>query len=56
MKKIIEFVKNETVLVIAGILTIVSAFFVPPSADYLGYIDFSVLSLLFCLIAAVAAM
>lgn len=31
-------------------------FLVPPSADYIGYIDFRVLELLFCLMAAVAGM
>ena len=43
----IRFFKKETVLCIAGSLAFISAFFVHPSAAYMGYIDFRVLSLLF---------
>lgn len=43
----IRFFKKETVLCVAGILAFISAFFVHPSAAYIGYIDFRVLSLLF---------
>ena len=35
-------------------LAFISAFFVHPSAAYIGYIDFRVLSLLFCLMLVVA--
>ncbi|SCP95580.1 SLC13 family permease [Anaerobium acetethylicum] len=52
--KIAEFVKKETVLCIAAALAAVSAVIVPPSRAYLGYIDFRVLALLFCLMVAVA--
>lgn len=54
MEQIKRFIKNETVFVIAAILTIVSMFFVTPSRDYFGYINFSVLAILFCLMAVVA--
>lgn len=40
----IRFFKKETVLCVAGILAFISAFFVHPSAAYIGYIDFRVLS------------
>ena len=50
----IRFFKKETVLCVAGILAFISAFFVHPSAAYIGYIDFRVLSLLFCLMLVVA--
>lgn len=50
----IHFFKKETVLCIAGSLAFISAFFVHPSAAYMGYIDFRVLSLLFSLMLVVA--
>lgn len=54
MKKILNFVKKETVFTIAVLMAIVSAFFVKPSGQYLSYIDFRVLALLFCLMFIVA--
>lgn len=54
MKAIVKFVKKETVFTIAVILAIGSMFLVPPNADYVGYIDFRVLALLFCLMFIVA--
>lgn len=52
----LQFLKKETVLSIAAILAVVSAFFVPPSRDYLEYIDFRVLALLYCLMLVVAGL
>jgi len=54
MKKLIQFIKNEIVLVVSLFVAVVTMFFVPPSADYIGYINFSVISLLFCLMLVVA--
>ncbi len=51
---IIQWIKSEAVLAISGLAAVISMFFVPPSADYIGYIDFRVLSLLLCLMAVVA--
>lgn len=51
---IIEFCKKETVFVVAVLLAVFSAFLVPPSGEYLDYIDFRVLALLFCLMLLVA--
>lgn len=48
------FIKREPVLVISALCAAVSMIFVPPSADYLSYIDFKVLALLFSLMAVVA--
>ena len=50
------FVKKETVFTIAVILAIISAFFVSPSLEYISYIDFRVLSILFCLMILVAGL
>ena len=52
--KIKAFIKKETVLVIAALCAVMTMFLVPPSLDYLHYIDFRVLCLLLCLMAVVA--
>ena len=54
ISSILLFVKKETVFCIAALLAVISAFFVPPSAEYLEYIDCRVLALLFCLMLVVA--
>lgn len=54
MAKLKEFVKKETVLCVAAVLAVITMFIVPPSAEYIGYIDFRVLALLFCLMLVVA--
>lgn len=56
MKTIQSFLKKEPVLSIAAVLALGSAFLVPPSAAYMGYIDCHVLALLFCLMAVVAGL
>ncbi len=56
MTKIKEFIKSEIVLIISSVLAIVSAFFVVPGAEYLEYIDFRTLGLLFCLMAVMAGL
>lgn len=53
MERIKEFVKSDIVFVISAILAFVSCFFVHPDKDYVGYIDFKTLSLLFCLMITV---
>ena len=45
--KLKRFLKQETVLSVAAILAVLSMFFVPPDADYLGYIDLRTLAILF---------
>ena len=46
--------KQDTVLCIAWLLAIGTMFLVPPSMDYVGYIDFHTLGLLFALMAVMA--
>lgn len=53
---VIRFIKRDTVLSIALAAAAISMFFVPPSAEYVSYIDFKVLSCLFCLMAVVAGL
>lgn len=49
VRKIVQFLKKETVLTIAWIAAVVSMFFVPPGAEYVGYIDFRSLGILWSL-------
>lgn len=56
LSKIKAFIKKETVFTVAAILAVISSFIVKPSLDYIGYIDFKVLSILFCLMMLVAGL
>ena len=46
--------KKEIVFTAALLLAVLSSFFVPVSKEYLGYLDYRVLALLFCLMFMVA--
>lgn len=48
-EKCAHFIKQETVLMVATVLAIISAFIVPPSEAYLEYIDWRVLGILLSL-------
>ena len=56
MKKVIEFIKKETVLSISLLMAIISAFIIPIDAEYIGYMDFRVLVLLFALMAVMGGL
>ncbi len=49
MKRVVIFIKKETVLLAAWVLALISAFFVTPSGAYLDYIDFRSLGILWSL-------
>ena len=49
INKAIAFAKKETVLIVAMLLAVISAFFVTPDKAYASYIDFRTLGLLFSL-------
>ena len=51
-----KFVSNNTVLVIAATLAVISCFFVKPDAEYIGYFDFKTLTCLFCTLAVICAL
>lgn len=55
-EKLIHFFKQETVLCSALALAALSMLLVPPGAKYLSYIDFRTLSILFCLMGAMAGL
>lgn len=56
MRRVADFVKREAVLCIAVLMALVSMFFVPPDAEYAGYIDLRTLGILFCLMTVVAGL
>ena len=43
--KLKQFLQQETVLTAAAVLAVVSAFFVPPDVQYIGYIDLRTLAM-----------
>ena len=55
-EKIISAFKKEQVHSISALCAALSMLAVPPSAEYLGYIDWKVLGLLFCLMSVVAGL
>ena len=56
MNALFAFVKREPVLLTAALAAVVSCFFVPPDAAYLGYLDFRTLALLYALMTVVAGL
>jgi len=56
MGAFVRFLKKEPVLCIAAVCALLSAIAVPPDRQWLSYIDFRVLGLLWCLMAVVAAL
>lgn len=56
MKKFLQWCKREVVLTIAILLAVFSAFFVHPDKEYITYIDFRTLVILFCLMAVMVGL
>ena len=56
MAGIRSFLRREPVFLISVIAAVISCFFVPPDAEYLGYIDFRTLALLYSLMIVVAGL
>ena len=54
--KILRFIKREIVLVISFLLAMVSAFIVVPDSQYISYIDFRTLSILFSLMLVMSGL
>ena len=52
---VVKILKNETILVVASILALISCFIVPPDKEYAGYIHASTISQLICLMLVVFA-
>lgn len=56
MKLLKQFIQQETVLTAAAVLAVISAFFVPPDVQYIGYIDLRTLAILFSLMTVMAGL
>lgn len=56
MKRVVRFIKEEIVLTIALILAGISMFWVMPDKEYLSYIDFHTLAILFSLMCVMAGL
>ena len=53
IKKLAVLFKNDIVLLISFCLALLSCLITPPGPEYLGYLDFHTLILLFCLMLIV---
>ena len=51
MRNFLQLLKDEVVLAAATVLAVLSAFLIHPDLEYVGYVDFRTLGLLFCLMA-----
>lgn len=56
MGKVMTFVRKNPVMTVALLAAAVTACFVPPDGEYLGYFDFRTLTCLFCVLAVVCAL
>ena len=56
MSKVKSWCRANAMLVISLLAAVVTAFFVPPDRDYLGYYDLKTLACLFCVLAVVGAL
>lgn len=54
--KLIAFFKKETILCVAGLLAVISMIWIPPDGEYMGYINWQVLVLLFCLMSVMGGL
>ncbi|WP_394267121.1 SLC13 family permease [Anaerotignum sp.] len=54
--KLIAFFKKETILCVAGLLAVLSMIWIPPDREYMGYINWQVLVLLFCLMSVMGGL
>ena len=55
-KKILSFLKEETVLCVSAALALVSCFLVPPDRGYAAYINWDTIVVLFCLMTVTAGL
>ena len=55
-EKLLKIIKNDTILFVSGILAVISCFIITPDKEYVSYINFKVLAILFSLMLVVAAL
>ena len=56
LHNVTDFLRANTVLVIAAALALATSIIVPPDSEYLGYFDFRTLTCLFCTLAVICAL
>ena len=56
LNNIISFLKKEVVLTVSCVLALVSCLIIKPDAQYLSYVDFHTILILFCLMAVMAGL
>ena len=56
MKQVLSFVKKETILCVAIFLAILSSFFIGIDKEYIDYIDYHTLAILFCLMTVMSGL
>lgn len=56
LKRILQWLRGETVLCVAWVLALITAVIVPPDAQYMSYVDGHTLGLLFSLMAVMAGL
>lgn len=56
MKQILNTIRHDIILLVAFFAAVISCFFVCPDKEYIGYIDFRTLALLYCLMVVVAGL
>lgn len=56
VKRVLQWLRGETVLCVAWALALVTAFLVPPDAQYIDYVDLHTLGMLFALMAVMAGL
>ncbi|MDO5335530.1 MAG: SLC13 family permease [Coriobacteriia bacterium] len=54
-KQVFSFFKDNAVCLISGVVAAVTVVFVPPSLEYLSYINWNTLGCIFCILAVVTA-
>ena len=56
MSKVVTFLKNNFIFVIAFVIALVSCFFVPPDAEYVNYFEVNTLACIFLLLLVIAGL
>lgn len=51
-----NFIKKNTVMLVAMVAALVTALIIPPDGEYIGYFDFKTLTCLFCVLAVVCSL
>ena len=54
--KLVNFLKKNTVMLVALVAAAVTSFIIKPDTEYIGYFDFKTLTCLFCVLAVVCAL